>query len=110
MERVAQAPEAHLFVCANRRDATDPLGAGCGERGETVFAALKEEVAKERAYARVWVTKTHCLGICPRTGCTVAVYGASASDQVADGASGPILRDVDETDARALVRRMLRAQ
>lgn len=101
MERVAQAPEAHLFVCANRRDATDPLGAGCGERGETVFAALKEEVAKERAYARVWVTKTHCLGICPRTGCTVAVYGASAP-------VGPILRDVDEADARGLVRRMLR--
>ncbi len=101
MERVAQVPEAHVFVCANRRDATDPLGAGCGERGERVFAALKDEVAGERAYARVWVTKTHCLGICPRTGCTVAIYGASAP-------GGPILRDVDEADARALVRRMLR--
>ena len=30
------APKLHLFVCANVRDASDPLGAGCGARGEAV--------------------------------------------------------------------------
>jgi (2Fe-2S) ferredoxin len=67
-------PKLHLFVCANRRAPGDPLGPGCGERGEAVFAAMKAEVAKRGAYRAIWVTRTHCLGICPKQGCTVAVY------------------------------------
>ncbi|CAN5147187.1 hypothetical protein BH09MYX1_BH09MYX1_33330 [soil metagenome] len=96
MERVAQRPRVHLFVCANVRSGS-PLGPGCGDAGERVYATLKEEVAAARAYAQVWVTKTHCLGICPKKGCTVAVYGGEPG----------ILRDVDEDDARSLFRRML---
>lgn len=68
--RDAIRPRLHLFVCANKR--TDsPLGPGCGERGEAVYEALKKTV---RDVAGVWITKTHCLGICPRSGCTVARY------------------------------------
>ena len=94
MERVAQRPRVHLFVCANRRDGS-PLGPGCGDHGERVYGILKDEVAAARAFNDVWVTKTHCLGICPKKGCTVAVYGKDSA----------IFRDVDEDDARALFRR-----
>src|SRR5438105_4914456 len=68
------APKLHVFVCANRRDAASPLGTGCAERGEAVYAALKNWVSERGLYAGVWVTQTHCLGICPREGCTIAVY------------------------------------
>lgn len=87
----AIAPTVHLFVCANERGADSPLGTGCGERGYAVYNALKEEVAKRRDYSSVWVTKTHCLGICPKAGATVAVYPA-----------GVVLKEVQASDAPAL--------
>lgn len=86
------APALHLFVCANVRSANDPLGAGCGPRGEAVYARLKDEVAARRAFASVWVTKTHCLGICPKSGCTVAEYPR-----------GLIYRDVETGEAAGLL-------
>jgi (2Fe-2S) ferredoxin len=87
MQPVRLLPEAHLFVCANRRDASDPLGAGCSEHGDAVYDALKGEVARRGLVRTVWVTKTHCLGICPKHGATVALHpnqrmwaGAEAAD------------------------------
>ena len=68
------APEAHLFVCANRRPQDSPLGPGCGDAGDALFDALKAEVAARREYGRVWITKTMCLGVCPKHGATVARY------------------------------------
>ena len=65
-------PRLHLFVCVNERDPNDPLGPGC--RGSETYAALKEEVARRGEVATTWVTRTYCLGVCPREGCTVAVY------------------------------------
>lgn len=59
-------PRVHLYVCVNRRAASDPLGEGCGERGEVVFAELKKRTSH-------WVTRTQCLGLCPKRGCTVAL-------------------------------------
>lgn len=67
-------PELHVLVCANQREADSPLGTGCAERGEEVYAALKAWVAERGLYASIWVTKTHCLGICPKTGCTIALH------------------------------------
>lgn len=72
--RDAIRPRLHLFVCANTRTGS-PLGPGCGDRGEAVYEALKKSV---RDVAGVWITKTHCLGICPRSGCTVARYALAA--------------------------------
>jgi (2Fe-2S) ferredoxin len=65
-------PRLHVYVCGNRRDADDPLGSGCGDDGEAVFSALK---ARTRSLdpRSVWVTRTQCLGLCPKRGCTVAV-------------------------------------
>jgi hypothetical protein len=82
----------HLFVCANRREGS-PLGPGCGERGDALYDALKSEVATRRKVAEIWVTKTHCLGICPKKGATVARYPGS----------DPIRSDVELADVSALL-------
>lgn len=95
--RALAAPRVHLFVCANRREGS-PLGPGCGDRGEAVYDALKREVSRRRLVADVWVTKTHCLGICPRQGCTLARYGSAVSDTTT-----AILSEVDVTDASAIL-------
>ena len=65
---------------------------GCGDAGETVYDVLKQEVATRGAFRAVWVTKTHCLGICPKSGCTVAEYPR-----------GIIYRDVESGDALGLL-------
>lgn len=92
--RPVPSPRVHLFVCANRREGS-PLGPGCAERGDAVYAAMKEEVARRGGVVDVWVTKTHCLGICPKSGCTVARYPAAAPSA--------IITDVEPSDAAALM-------
>jgi (2Fe-2S) ferredoxin len=84
MERAPLAPDLHLFVCTN----------GCGARGEVVYEALKAEVARRGAHRAIWVTRTHCIGICPKRGCTVASYPERA-----------IERDVELADVPALLAR-----
>jgi predicted metal-binding protein len=86
------APRLHLFVCANRREPGSSLGPGCGEHGEALYDELKRGVARAGAHTSIWVTKTHCLGVCPKVGATVAVYPA-----------GRILADVEVADADALL-------
>jgi (2Fe-2S) ferredoxin len=76
MHSVSTLPAVHLFVCKNQRPADGSLGPGCGNAGEVVYRALKEEVAKAGLFTTVWVTQTLCLGICPKKGATVAVYPA----------------------------------
>ena len=95
MLRAAIAPRLHLFVCANRREADSPLGAGCGDAGEATYAALKAEVARLSAYRTIWVTKTHCLGVCPKRGCTVAVHPP-----------GVLFAEVEAADAAMLLAQM----
>jgi (2Fe-2S) ferredoxin len=84
-------PVVHLFVCVNRRDATSPLGTGCGDAGEAVYEAMKNEVAQRGAYRSVWVTRAQCIGVCPKRGCTVAIYPRQR-----------IVADVEPSDAVAL--------
>jgi hypothetical protein len=90
----APRPQLHLFVCANRREGS-PLGPGCGERGDALYDALKAEVARTGRFVDTWVTKTQCLGICPKAGATVARYPSEA----------PILSDVELSDVPALLAR-----
>jgi predicted metal-binding protein len=92
--RAVAAPRHHLFVCANRREGS-PLGSGCGDRGEALYDALKREVNGRGHVASIWVTKTHCLGICPKDGATCARYPTPPG--------GPVVTDVVPTDAKALV-------
>jgi (2Fe-2S) ferredoxin len=78
MRSVAELPRIHFFVCANQRDLDSSLGPGCGDAGEALYQALKDEVAARRAYRTVWITRTHCLGVCPRQGATLAIYPQQA--------------------------------
>lgn len=87
-------PGTHLYVCANRRAADDPLGAGCGELGERAFAELKR-----RAPPGVWITKTHCLGLCSKRGCSIAVAPAMQ-----------YLVEVEEPDVDAIVQALSAAR
>ena len=91
--RPVPSPRVHLFVCANRREGS-PLGPGCGERGEAVYIAMKEEVARRGRVVDIWVTKTHCLGICPKSGCTVARHPSAAPSA--------IIADVQPSDVPAI--------
>jgi len=95
--RAAPQPRLHLFVCANRREGS-PLGTGCAERGAALYDALKSEVARRGTVTEIWVTKTHCLGICPKHGATVARYPAGGL-----ATSDSILSDVEVSDVPALL-------
>jgi hypothetical protein len=93
-----------LFVYANRREGS-PLGPGCAERGDAVYAAMKEEVARRGRVTDVWVTKTSCLGICPKSGCTVARWPAAApSAIVTDVGPGDTAALLDGAEPNAIER------
>jgi hypothetical protein len=94
--RTAIGPRLHLFVCKNRREEGSPLGTGCADRGEALYVALKDAIGKRGLVASTWVTKTDCLGICPKRGATVARYPATSR-------GGPILADVEVADVDALL-------
>ncbi|MBX3230863.1 MAG: (2Fe-2S) ferredoxin domain-containing protein [Labilithrix sp.] len=97
--REAIAPRLHFFVCANRREGS-PLGPGCGPNGDAVYDALKSAVTRvPGGVASIWVTKTHCLGICPKHGCTVARYpnaGPSIMTEVTPADVPALLESKDE--------------
>ena len=74
MKEATQSPRVHFLVCGNTRPEESPLGRGCGLVGEHVYVTLKQEVTRAQAHVDVWITKTACLGLCPKRGATVAVY------------------------------------
>ncbi|MBL8721386.1 MAG: (2Fe-2S) ferredoxin domain-containing protein [Myxococcales bacterium] len=88
-------PVAHVHVCTHRRSAADPLGPGCGARGEAVFEALGKERTHRRLVRDVWLARSSCLGQCPATGCTVAI-GPLHLVEVEPGDAGEVL---DEASA-----------
>jgi predicted metal-binding protein len=92
MKLSAYAPKRHLFVCTHTRSLGDPLGTGCSSRGEEVFKALKARVAEKRLFT-TWVTRTGCMGVCPKEGATVA----STEHET-------LLNEVTSTDAEELLR------
>jgi len=63
----------HILVCGNERR-NSPLGPGCSAAGHAVYDACKALVAERGEVRTTWVTKTHCLGVCPKQGTAVAVY------------------------------------
>lgn len=70
------------------------LGPGCGARGDDLYDALKRGLDPGEI-ATTWITKTHCLGICPKRGATVAVTGSHER----------IVTEVVPEDVDALFRR-----
>jgi (2Fe-2S) ferredoxin len=94
-------PRLHFFVCANRRPLDSSLGPGCGSSGDAVFDALKEGVAARNRFSDVWVTKTECIGLCPRDGATVALY------EGLERGTGRIFTEVHASEARTLLEEEL---
>jgi (2Fe-2S) ferredoxin len=94
MRPAGMRPELHLFVCTHHREPDDPLGAGCDARGRAVYDALKAAVATRGATRTTWVTRAHCLGVCPKRGATVAAYGAR---------DGQVYTEVEPGSADALL-------
>jgi hypothetical protein len=86
--REAITPRVHMFVCANRRPDGALLGPGCGEHGDKVYSAMKQAVDARGAVREAWITRTQCLGICPKQGCTVAVVAGGAERIVAEVVPG----------------------
>lgn len=89
-------PKLHVFVCANRREGS-PLGPGCGDHGDALYDALKTEVARRGLVRDTWIAKTHCLGICPREGATVARYPAREGH-------GPVETEATPADIDAILQ------
>lgn len=83
---------AHLFVCVNQRSQGDPLGRGCGARGDEVYAALRREINGRGLVSSVYLTRTHCLSVCPAQGTAVAI-----------SPGGQLLADVTVADVPALI-------
>jgi (2Fe-2S) ferredoxin len=100
-------PAVHLFVCVNRREEGAPLGPGCGDAGVAVYEVMKGEVARSGAYRAVWITRTQCLGQCPKSGCTVAVYPRQRIlTEVAEKDAAKVFGDaLGEAQAQAQARR-----
>jgi (2Fe-2S) ferredoxin len=92
------SPTAQIFVCGNQRAADDPLTSTCGAHGAAVYDALRKVVRERGLLASVWVTRTGCLGQCPKDGCALVIYPA-----------GGQLLDVREADASAVVELAVRA-
>lgn len=82
-----------IFVCTNARSPGDPLGAGCGDAGIAVHAAVLAELGRRRAYGAAWLAKTGCLGRCPRVGCTVVVTPSGATHDEVTPVDAPTLVD-----------------
>lgn len=92
VKRAELQTTAHIFVCVNQRRASDPLGEGCGARGEAVHAAVRSALGRGRLFGRVWLARSYCLGVCPKVGATAVV-----------APRGEVRTEVVEADADALI-------
>jgi hypothetical protein len=88
-----------VLICVNERAESDVLGPGCGARGERLVTLLRNRVAQTSAYAQVWITRTHCQGLCPKRGASVVV-----------GALPQPLVEVQEEDLDTLWTRITEAR
>jgi (2Fe-2S) ferredoxin len=79
----------HVFICTNKRDASDPRGC-CSERGgDAVRDAFKRKMKEHRLHGRMRANAAGCLDAC-EFGPVVVVY----PDSVWYG--GVTIDDIDE--------------
>ena len=71
----APTPKLHVFVCINDRTNSKPDMASCAPliTAETV-KQVKQWVMQQGLMHHVLITKTGCLGICPKQGGMLVVY------------------------------------
>ncbi|MBA2664759.1 MAG: (2Fe-2S) ferredoxin domain-containing protein [Bradymonadaceae bacterium] len=64
---------AHVLVCVNERD--NPAMPCCHEaQGDEVYERLRRWAAARGLLARIWITRSGCLGWCHREGTTLVIY------------------------------------
>lgn len=78
---------AHVLVCVNqRRDSNLPCCADAG--AEEVYQLLRAWIEDRGMLAKIWLTRTECLGWCTARGATVVInpgdhwYRAVTADDV----------------------------
>ncbi|MCA9774898.1 MAG: (2Fe-2S) ferredoxin domain-containing protein [Myxococcales bacterium] len=87
-------PEFQILVCVNEREGGQSC---CGAQGgKEIREALKEAVGKLKLKPRLRVSQTGCLGVCPRSGVTIAVYPENL-----------VYTEVEVADVPALIERHL---
>lgn len=67
-------PQAHVFVCNNRRVPGAELPCCALANGEEVLRQLRAGIARGPMRGRVWATATSCLTFCSKGGATVVIY------------------------------------
>jgi (2Fe-2S) ferredoxin len=85
-----------LLVCTNRRPQENPLGPGCASRGDELHTVLQRAVLRRGLSSRIWLARTSCLGLCPRSGAAVALTPG-----------GDLYTEVSPSDAPALLDHLL---
>ncbi|MCS6899314.1 MAG: (2Fe-2S) ferredoxin domain-containing protein [Myxococcales bacterium] len=96
MQTPPRRPANHLLlICTNRRPLDNPLGPGCASRGDELHAVLQRMVLQHGLSSQVWLARTSCLGLCPRSGAAVAL-----------AAGGTLLTEVTPSDALSLLERL----
>ena len=79
----------HVFVCTNKRDASDPRGDCCARGSEAIRDYLKDQI-KQRGLAKdIRINAAGCLDACSM-GPTVVIYPEG---------SWHTIKDLDEADA-----------
>ncbi|MFO0658607.1 MAG: (2Fe-2S) ferredoxin domain-containing protein [Polyangiaceae bacterium] len=84
---------AHVFVCVNRRREDDPLGGGCAARGDSLYTACRNLIAARGLFSKVWITRSYCLGVCPRVGAAVSVSPSGALFTEVEPSEAPLVID-----------------
>ncbi len=64
---------AHILVCTNQR-CDSPLPSCAKADADAVHDAFEAWLISHKLRARIWLTRTECLGWCHVDGTTVAIY------------------------------------
>lgn len=90
----------HILVCVNRRQ-DSPLPSCAGADAEPVFETFQSWLSDRNLLARIWLTRTQCMGWCHVDGTTVAFYPADQLEPI-------WYRAVKKEDCHTLIDRHLK--
>ena len=72
MQQITYKPVKHILVCTNERASEKEC---CSKvDGYEIFRELKDWTKLNGLSAKVWVTRTGCLGFCNDIGATIVIY------------------------------------
>ena len=65
---------AHVLVCTNQRPPDSSMPCCANSTAEEVYEAIRTWLDERGLLARIWLTRTQCMGWCHIAGTTVAIY------------------------------------